>query len=254
MLSWGEIWDQRQALSSRVNNLVFDSEKRSIQSLVDNSQDTMDLEMRADAVTHGAVASGQGLKEAHKAVNQRYFPNLVKMGILEGHSKASTEFSNSCHDENGQFCEGTGIQSPMSNMLHKVWSSPEHRKGITLNKTSDVGTNDGPVIHTPSKEALDKAAKVAAERSSNKAADEEYNKPNSWGFSNADLDDEKQKITHLMKRGGRMGGFTDRVDAETRAAAVVQGRVAQKGEIKLGRSKAASRNWGALVALGILAK
>ena len=264
MTSWGELYDQKESLSLKVNELGIDTEKRSIQKLVSGSQDVMDLEMRADAVLHGAIASDAGVGAAHKKMNDHHFPHLVSGGYLrDGVTASAEEFSNDCHDDQGRFCEGTGGShaTPMQTMLHDVWTSPEHRRALTTNKQSaPSGADDGPRISIPSKEIVEREAKKRAIEKSAQEVDKAYHTPNAWGFSEADLDAEKKAIIKQFKRGEHgilnpmSRGWLDRVDGETRAQAVSQGRVANKGEIKRGRDKATSANWGGLIALGLLLK
>src|SRR6266498_2877568 len=141
-------------------------------------------------------------------------------------------FMNECHDNQGRFCEGTVVK-PMQKMLNESWGRPEHRRGIEVNRTDVNSSEDGPRIVVPSQANADKASKESNEKAAR-------NKKNSWGFSEAELDAEKAAIT---KQFNRKGVF-DRRDAETKAAAVMQGRVATKGEIKRGREK--STSWGGL--------
>lgn len=160
--------------------------------------------------------------------------------------KSRLEEFHADHDQSSHGNWSGGVESPMGKMMKNVWTRPDNRKTIAVvggKKNKAVG-DDGPRIVTPGAEGQ----RVASEYSKQY----EYTKrENPHGYTAEQLDGERDKIRHLMRKGKRTG-FQDRVDAETRAQAVAEGRIADKKEIDMGRKVAVRKNWPGLLLLGIV--
>lgn len=264
-MSWGESWDKKQQLASQVFP-DLDSEKSAILELAKNSKEEVDqlfeLETRAQAVNHGVVATNDEINQGRDYLITSSFPSLAKLGDRST-QKASLalkiwEFINECHDPNsGKFCEGDGTVSTApekQGFLKKMFGRDSEGKNWQDRKNEQFEK-----IVADEKQKKNKMTEPVVDPNAPVISSD--TRKNSFGFSPQELDIEKGKISAQFEKGTklhmlRMSGskWQDNVDAETRANAVLQGRVATSGEIKRGRSKARSANWGGLVLLGIIAK
>lgn len=269
MSSWGELWDKKQQLASNVfnNQNTIEAEKIAILKLAKDSQPEVDesfkLEVRAQGLMHGVVANNDQVEEGRKYLRTSTFPSLSKLGTDEGQksifSAKAWEFMNDCHNpDDGTFCEGTSTSeapAEKKGFFKKIFGKDAEGKSWQDRKNAQFEK----IVEA---EKVKKNTYVEPKIDPNAPVISTDTTKNAFGFSPQDLDLEKASIASQFKKGEKLHllrldnstKWQDNVDAETRANAVMQGRIATKGEIKKGRSKAASQNWGGLIFLGILAK
>lgn len=247
-MGWGASWDLKHDLASKIVDVFsgnalegLDAEKADIRDLVNQPNDELrpmyELEIRAQGVQKGLIADSEDMANGSEFLDSEYFPYSSK--IAKG--SVSTNFANDCHDENGRFCETHGV------VHNPTQSAPETPKKTGWFTKFKEDFKRGAAAET---------ARIAADKAEKQSHPQQpVEAKNDFGFTEGQLKAEKADIAkqfaaHSMVYAKR---YTDRIDAETRAQAVLQGRIATKGEIKHGREKARSANWGGLIGLGLLA-
>lgn len=138
MLSWGELWDKKIELSSRVSFAVtsveLDAEKDKIKTLIDGSSldDLYELEVRVQALLHGVIATPEQIKEGSGFLENKFFPDLNDYLTASG---------NTCHDEAGRFCETHNTihnNKNMSDQQQLDAIDAMHSKGHTVKEISSA--------------------------------------------------------------------------------------------------------------------
>lgn len=181
-------------------------------------------------------------------------------------AKRVSQFYNDCHAEDGRFCEVHGVYHSDEGQPtgHDLWMQGRKKKAglgpVKSDKEEDIDQELADLLGEV--EGLKKKAKtnVASEigrQAKDAIRKQEDARRNEHGFTPEQLETEKKAIHALFDKGNSRNILTDswtaHADAEVRAQALLQGRIADKREIKKNRDKERGKNWGGLLAIGIAA-